>query len=68
MNDSNLNPKKKRIDDLLLMIGGLEVSILAAQEQQDWRFLDVLNSKKKSYYERLKRVSYGLPETEPAEE
>lgn len=54
--------RKKRIDELLLTIGGLEESIRFSQEQKDWDFLKVLKELKPKYYERLKRVAYGLPE------
>lgn len=54
--------RKKRLDELLLTIGGLEESIRTAQENREWEFLDILRPMKKRYYERLKRVAYGLPE------
>lgn len=54
--------RKKRLDDLLLMIGGMEESIRFAQENKEWEFLDVLRPMKIKYYERLRRVAYGLPE------
>ncbi|CAB4182676.1 hypothetical protein UFOVP1439_35 [uncultured Caudovirales phage] len=62
--------RKKRLDDLLLMIGGLEESIRIAQENKEWEFLDVIRPLKVKYYERLRRVAYGLPEETrlPAEE
>jgi hypothetical protein len=65
----NSSERKERIEALLTLIGGLEVSILTAQEEKDWDFLKVLKSKQKNYYERLRRVSYGLTEerTLPAE-
>lgn len=56
------NPRKERIDHILYMIGGLEESIRNAMEQKDWDFLEVLKPLKKDYYERLRRVAYGLPE------
>lgn len=61
--------RKQRIDELLLMIGGLEVSILSAQDQKDYDFLKILQPLKTKYYERLRRIAYGLPEerTVPAE-
>ena len=54
--------RKKRLDDLLLTIGGLEESIRFAQEQADWDFVKVLKELKPKYTERLRRVAYGLPE------
>lgn len=54
--------RKKRIDELLLMIGGLEESIRSSLEQEDWDFVKVLRELKPKYHERLKRVAYGLPE------
>lgn len=57
--------RKQRIEELLLMIGGLESSILRAQENKDWKFLDTLKPLKANYYERLRRLSYGLPEESP---
>lgn len=54
--------RKKRLDELLLTIGGMEESIRFAQEQKDWDFVKVLKELKPKYYERLKRVAYGLPE------
>ena len=65
MNTNSTDPapdRKKRLDELLLMIGGLEESIRIAQEQKEWDFLKVLRPLKVKYYERLKRVAYGLPE------
>jgi hypothetical protein len=63
------NEQKKKLDELLLMIGGLEESIRSAIEQRDREFLAVLKPLKAKYYERLRRVAYGLPEerTVPAE-
>lgn len=57
--------RKKRIDELLLMIGGLEASILNAQDQRDWDFVNNLKPLRANYYERLRRILYGLPETRP---
>jgi hypothetical protein len=57
--------KKKRIDELLLMIGGLESTILASQEQRDWDFVNSLKPMRADYYERLRRIMYGLPEKRP---
>lgn len=54
--------RKKRLDELLLMIGGLEEAIRSAQEQRDWDFLKILKDLKANYYERLRRVAYGFPE------
>ena len=54
--------RKERIDHLLYMVGGLEECIRNAMEQKDWDFLKVLKPLKQDYYERLKRVAYGLPE------
>ena len=54
--------RKKRIDDLLLIIGGMEESIRFAQDQKDWDFVKVLRELKPKYYERLRRVANGLPE------
>lgn len=51
-----------RIEELLYMLGGLEASILEAMDQRDWEFVKLLKVKKADYYERLRRVSYGLPE------
>lgn len=54
--------RKKRLDELLLTIGGLEESIRVSQERKEWDFLKVLQELKPKYYERLRRVAYGLPE------
>ena len=54
--------RKKRLDELLLTIGGLEESIRASLAQEDWDFVKVLRELKPKYYERLRRVAYGLPE------
>lgn len=54
--------RKKRIDDLLLMIGGLEESIRINMEQEEWDFVKLLKELKPKYLERLRRVAYGLPE------
>lgn len=65
-NSTDQKPKdedrKKRLDELLHMIGGIEESIRFAQEQKDWDFLKVLRELKPKYYERLRRVAYGFPE------
>jgi len=58
----NDEDRKKRLDELLHMIGGMEESIRFAQEQKDWDFLRVLRELKPKYYERLRRVAYGFPE------
>lgn len=65
MNSTDQKPedaRKKRLDELLLMIGGLEESIRIAQENKEWDFLEVLRPMKANYYKRLRRVAYGLPE------
>lgn len=54
--------RKERIDHLLYMIGGLEESLRMSMEQKDWDFVKVLRPLKTDYYERLRRVAYGLPE------
>lgn len=54
--------RQERIDEILLTIGGLEVSIRSAQEQLDWDFVKKLTPLRQKYYEKLKRLSYGLPE------
>lgn len=59
--------QKKRLDDILKMIGGLEESIRMSMENGDREFTTVLKAKKQDYYERLKRVSYGLPEKRTVE-
>lgn len=64
MNDSPENPRKKRLDDVLLMIGGLEESIRVSYDLDDVIMARRLQQLKKTYYERLKKVIYGLPEEE----
>lgn len=59
--------QKQRLDDLLKMIGGLEESIRMSLENGDKEFANNLRPLKKQYYERLKRVSYGLPEQRTVE-
>jgi hypothetical protein len=54
--------KEKRIDDILKMIGGLEVSIRIALEKGDKEFVRTLQPLEQKYYEKLRRVVYGLPE------
>jgi hypothetical protein len=44
------------------MIGGLEVAILEAIKQDDKKFEKSMEELKAKYIERLRRVSYGLPE------
>ena len=63
MNSTDLTPdRRKRIDELLHMIGGLEASILETYKQDDKQFRNALLPLKAKYYERLRRVMYGLPE------
>jgi hypothetical protein len=63
MNSTALTPEKEeRLDQLLLMIGGLEVAIRDQMEARDHDFVKVLKAKRANYYERLRRVAYGLPE------
>lgn len=57
--------RKKEMDNLLLMIGGLEESIRSALDQKDWDFLETLKPLKAKYYERLRRLAYGLPQERP---
>lgn len=54
--------REERIENLLYILGGLEASILEAMDQKDWDFVKMLKVQKADYYERLRRVSYGLPE------
>lgn len=54
--------RKERIDALLKMIGGLEESIRMSLDSGDPDFAKSLRLKKADYYERLRRVMYGLPE------
>ncbi len=59
----DVNDREKRIHDLLMAIGGLEAAILRSLEEKDYEFSKILKEKRADYYERLRRVSYGLPET-----
>lgn len=59
--------QKQRLEDLLKLIGGLEESIRMSLEGGDREFANILKAKKADYYERLKRVSYGLPEKRTVE-
>lgn len=61
------NSRDQRIEELLYILGGVESSILFAMEQKDWDFAKVLKKQKLKLYERLRRVSYGLPEKSPLE-
>lgn len=54
--------RKKRIDELLLMIGGLEEIIRVNMELEEWDLVKILKELKPKYIERLRRVAYGLPE------
>ena len=54
--------REKRLDELLLTIGGLEESIRFNMELEEWDFVKVLRELKPKYIERLRRVAYGLPE------
>lgn len=54
-----------RISELLKMIGGLEESIRMALENKDYEFAKTLHPLKARYYEKLRRVVYGLPEKRP---
>lgn len=58
--------RRKRIDELLLMIGGLERSIYMAQDNKDWETVKLFKQMRKDRYERLERVAYGLPEERKA--
>lgn len=60
---SSQESRKKRIEDLLLIIGGFEESIRLAQNAADWNTAKELKELKTKYYERLKKVIYGLRET-----
>lgn len=54
--------RTERIEKLLLIIAGVEVSIRDAQELRDYEFLKILKGLKPKYYEKLRRLAYGLPE------
>lgn len=58
----NTKTREERVEELLYVIGGLEAAILEAMDQKDWEFIDMLKVKKMDFYERLRRLSYGLPE------
>lgn len=59
-------PRKERLDELLLMIGGLEESIRSAMDQKVWPCVRRLEALKPKYYEKLRRAAYGLSEERPA--
>ncbi len=50
---------------MLKAIAGLEEAIRMSLEQNDRDFSKALIPKKQEYYERLRRVIYGLPENRP---
>ena len=54
--------RKPAIEKRLLLIAGLEASIMNAEEQRDWEFRKQLLPLRKDYYEKLRRLVYGLPE------
>lgn len=58
----NEQERVERIEELLKLIGGLEISIRDALEQRDWDFSKQLKKLKPKYYEKLRRLMYGLPE------
>jgi pyruvate/oxaloacetate carboxyltransferase len=63
--DTSRDGRKKRLEELLKLIAGCEETIRMTLEVDpgDTKFLTSIRALKKDYYERLKRLSYGLPET-----
>lgn len=66
MNSTDHTPdaenREKRIEEVLKMIGGLEESIRMALDNGDKEFVATLKPLKAKYYDKLRRVVYGLPE------
>ena len=60
--DSEKANRLKRLEELLKLIGGLEESIRLTYEHKDVALRNTLIPMKANYYEKLRRVAYGLPE------
>lgn len=54
--------QEEKIQDLLFAIGGVEATILRAQNQNDYAFAKKLQPIAEKNYEKLRRLVYGLPE------
>ena len=62
--DTSQESRETRLEQLLLSLGGVaQAKLMAIERKEDSQaFLDVLDRKQLDFYERIKRVSYGLPE------
>lgn len=54
--------RKERIEKLLYLIAGFEEALRMAISDEDWEFQSTLKKKKQEYYEKLRKVMYGLEE------
>lgn len=62
---SGKSERESRIEELLKVIGGAEISARAALAQEDMHWHNIMRMKQNDALKRLKRVSHGLPEEEP---
>lgn len=62
--DTSSNTRRQRLEELLRLIAGAEESKRMSLEYdpQNRDFANSLDKLKRSYYEKLKRALYGLPE------
>lgn len=60
MNILNRQERKAKIEDLLKIIAGLEISIRHALDDKDWDTLKDFRKYQISYYKKLRDTMYGL--------
>lgn len=53
--------RDEEIHQLMYGIAGNEISLLRALQEKDWDYVKTLKILKNAYYERLRKVSHGLP-------
>ncbi len=54
------NPRKKEIEEILLIVAGNEIFLRQALRERDYEFAAILKKSQKNYYERLRKIAYGL--------
>lgn len=57
--------RESRLDDLLLQLGAAELAIIAGKDQNDWLMVKAMETQKAKYLNKIRRISYGLPEDDP---
>lgn len=56
----NHEQRKKEIEDKLMLIAGIEVSLRLAIQERDRSFINLLTPLRQKHYKELRRIMHGL--------